>query len=92
MLRRNEIQDPMEAQEVRAVRVKPTDALAIEEVLRRARQIHRQHGGVFGYDFEDWAQAWSELPQNGIQPQLALAGENLPALISEMREGLGPCC
>ena len=29
-------------------------AVKIEDVLRRAREIHRQHGGVFGYDFEDW--------------------------------------
>jgi hypothetical protein len=25
----------------------------IEEIFRRAQEIHREHGGVFGYDFED---------------------------------------
>ena len=37
------------------------DEFRIEEILRRARQIHREHGGFFGYDFDDWAQAWAEL-------------------------------
>jgi len=41
------------------------DAFMIEEILRRAREIHREHGGIFGYDFEDWTQAWRELPQGG---------------------------
>jgi hypothetical protein len=30
----------------------------IEGILRRARQIHREHGGVFGYDWDDWMEAW----------------------------------
>jgi hypothetical protein len=34
------------------------DALNITEVVRRAHEIHRQHGGLFGYDYEDWVQAW----------------------------------
>lgn len=32
----------------------------IEVVLRRARQIHREHGGVFGYDWDDWMEAWQQ--------------------------------
>lgn len=64
MLQRTEIQDPMEAPEMRAASPQARDALKIEEILRRAREIHRQHGGIFGYDFEDWVQAWSELPEN----------------------------
>ncbi len=39
----------------------------IEEILRRARQIHREHGGFFGYDFDDWAQAWAELPLTALR-------------------------
>jgi hypothetical protein len=39
------------------------DGLNIDEILRRAREIHHEHGGVFGYDFEDWLQAWEELPE-----------------------------
>jgi hypothetical protein len=38
------------------------DGLKIDDILRRAQEIHREHGGVFGYDFEDWLQAWEELP------------------------------
>ena len=45
------------------------DGFRIEEILRRAYQIHREHGGMFGYDFEDWAQAWNELPAEA-GPQL----------------------
>jgi len=37
------------------------DALQIEEVLNRAHEIHRGHGGLFGYDLEDWLEAEREL-------------------------------
>jgi hypothetical protein len=30
----------------------------IEVVLRRAYKIHREHGGIFGYDWDDWIEAW----------------------------------
>jgi hypothetical protein len=30
----------------------------IEAIVRRARQIHREHGGIFGYDLDDWNEAW----------------------------------
>lgn len=30
----------------------------IEVILRRAYQIHREHGGIFGYDLDDWIEAW----------------------------------
>jgi len=38
-------------------------AWQIEEVLNRAHQIHRAHGGLFGYDLEDWLQAERELAE-----------------------------
>jgi Protein of unknown function (DUF2934) len=38
-----------------------SEALQIEEVLNRAHKIHRAHGGLFGYDLEDWLQAEREL-------------------------------
>ena len=38
-----------------------SEALKIEEVLNRAHEIHRAHGGLFGYDLEDWLQAEREL-------------------------------
>jgi len=64
MLQWNEIWDPKETPEMPATSPQTRDALVLEDILRRARKIHRQHGGVFGYDFEDWAQAWSELPES----------------------------
>ena len=33
-------------------------AKGIEAILSRARQIHREHGGLFGYDLDDWIEAW----------------------------------
>jgi|HubBroStandDraft_6_1064221.scaffolds.fasta_scaffold2948822_1 hypothetical protein len=33
-------------------------AKGIEAIVRRARQIHREHGGLFGYDLDDWVEAW----------------------------------
>ncbi len=37
------------------------EAMQIEKVLNRAHEIHRAHGGLFGYDLEDWLQAEREL-------------------------------
>ena len=39
------------------------DGLKIEEILRRAQKIRRERGGMLEYDFEDWLQAWRELPE-----------------------------
>ena len=54
---------------------KATHAFSIEEIVRRAHQIHRQHGGFFGYDFEDWVQAWRDLPQTAKGTQLEQLSE-----------------
>jgi len=35
----------------------------IEKLLNRAHEIHRSHGGLFGYDLEDWLQAERELAE-----------------------------
>lgn len=92
MLRRNEIQESMEAHEVRAAGVEPTDALKIEEVLRRAREIHRNHGGMFGYDFEDWAQAWSAEPEDSRRRERGLVnGVSAELMIANARKALEPC-
>lgn len=63
----------METAEMRAASPHTSEALKIEEILRRAREIHRQHGGMFSYDFEDWVQAWSTRPErsSGTEPELA---------------------
>jgi hypothetical protein len=38
-----------------------SEVLRIEEVMNRAHEIHRSHGGLIGYDLEDWLQAEREL-------------------------------
>jgi hypothetical protein len=37
------------------------EPMKIEMVMYRAHEIHRAHGGLFGYDLEDWLQAEREL-------------------------------
>ena len=75
MLQRNEIQNPKEAPEVHPAIPEAADALKIEEVLRRAHEIHRRHGGIFGYDFEDWAEAWGILSADSSQTNFEPAAE-----------------
>jgi len=68
------------------------DEFRIEEVLRRARQIHREHGGFFGYDFDDWAQAWAELPLIAGQAEVQGAAEDeAESVPAREREALEPC-
>src|SRR5438309_439767 len=39
----------------------------IEDVLRRAQQIHKQQGAFWGYGFDDWARAWRDTSQADSQ-------------------------
>jgi hypothetical protein len=61
---------------MRAANPEANDGLKIEEILRRAQEIHRERGGVFGYNFEDWLQAWGELPERGSRRELELIEAN----------------
>jgi hypothetical protein len=67
-----EMNDRFKTQDLRAADPEANDGPKIEEILRRAQEIHREHGGVFGFDFEDWLQAWGELPQRGSRRELEL--------------------
>jgi len=92
MLEGNEIRDAMQA----AVMILPIPeaegAVKIEDVLRRAREIHRHHGGMFGYDFEDWVQAWSDLPASNGRTKLELAEEMAPEVAAnDTEEGCESC-
>lgn len=61
----------------------------IESIVRRAREIHRRHGGIFGYDYEDWTQAWME---SGGRPNLQLSSENgLELMLGREGEVLTSC-
>jgi hypothetical protein len=75
-----------------ATQPRARDEFRIEEILRRARQIHREHGGFFGYDFDDWAQAWAETPRTAVRTEVQSVGakeaESVPV---REREVLEPC-
>ena len=71
---------------------KVTDAFRIEEIVRRAHQIHREHGGFFGYDFEDWVLAWRDLPQKASGKQMEHVNEHSSGFVPGQRSGiLEPC-
>jgi RND family efflux transporter MFP subunit len=53
----------------------------IEEIRRRARQIHRERGGFWGYDFDDWSLAWGEISQTRRQSEKELEDENAIGLL-----------
>jgi len=84
VLQHNEIRNVDETPGMLAAGFHAQESLKIEEVLRRAREIHRRHGGVFGYDFEDWAEAWRELPQIGNTSEMHFAAENGVELLSQL--------
>jgi hypothetical protein len=59
----NEAHDHFETQNMYGANPDTNQMAKIEEIFRRAREIHRERGGVFGYDLEEWLQAWGELPE-----------------------------
>ena len=63
MLSHDEVAEQIESQETIFTEHEVGEALQIEEVLNRAYEIRRAHGGLFGYDLEDWLQAERELAE-----------------------------
>ena len=63
MFSHNRVGGRIELQEVIFDENAVSEAVQIEEVLNRAHEIHRAHGGLIGYDLEDWLQAERELAQ-----------------------------
>jgi hypothetical protein len=84
VLQHNEIREGKERPGIHPAGFQTGDSLKIEEILRRAREIHRQHGGVFCSDFEDWSQAWMELPQSASGPEPQFAAENDAEFLQEL--------
>lgn len=61
MFASHKIRSERESQEARLENLAVENARTIENLLRRAHEIHREHGGILGYDLEDWLQAEREL-------------------------------
>jgi hypothetical protein len=61
MILHNELEGQIESPEVISNRNASGEALQIEKVMNRAHKIHRAHGGLIGYDLEDWLQAEREV-------------------------------
>jgi len=61
MLSHNKVSEIIESQVVTFDEETVHEASQIEEILNLAYEIHRSHGGLFGYDLEDWLQAQREL-------------------------------
>jgi hypothetical protein len=48
---------------------KPQHTHSLNEVQRRAYQVHQRHGGVYGgYTLEDWLEAEHELDEEDNSP------------------------
>lgn len=47
-----------------------SEASQIEQIMNRAHEIHRAHGGLLGYDLEDWLEAERELVERNRPGQL----------------------
>jgi hypothetical protein len=75
MSSQNEVHDKFETKDMRGANLEVNDAMKIEKILRRAKEIHRERGGVLGYDFEEWLQAWNELPTEGAEANGAASRE-----------------
>jgi hypothetical protein len=84
-------QGQIEVQERAAIGPQAQGGVEIEKIILRARQIHREHGGIFGYDFDDWARAWSE-PHGSSHNKSEGAFESIKELAPELKkEVFEPC-
>jgi hypothetical protein len=70
MLSHEEVAEKIESQEMTFSENAVGEAMQIEEVLNRAYEIRRAHGGLFGYDLEDWLQAERELAERNRTTKL----------------------
>lgn len=98
MLQESELLDGIELTAVAPAGAETFSALDIEEVMRRARQLHRQHGGIFGYDFDDWALAWAATPEPKVpsgaryRDELRDRGELNPTIKLQTKEDFCESC
>ena len=91
MLIASEAQGAIEVREPVAIEPQARGGVEIEKIILRARRIHREHGGLFGYDFDDWARAWSE-PQGSSPNESEAASENAKKSVPTLnRDVFEPC-
>jgi hypothetical protein len=94
MRSQNEINDRFETQDIRVANPEAHDGLRIEEIRRRAQELHRESGGLIGYDFEDWLQAWRELAEIGsrreLEPYEAKGAGSMRALVIRSGDSSSP--
>jgi hypothetical protein len=61
---------------------RPPMSSTIEGIMNRASEIHRAHGGLIGYDLEDWLEAEHEMFEKNrpehFQSEEAVHQEPLP--------------
>jgi hypothetical protein len=78
MILDNEVASQIELQEVISKRNVVSEAFQIEAVMNLAYEIHRDRGGLIGYDLEDWQQAERELIERN-RPEFLQAEETAHA-------------
>jgi hypothetical protein len=60
----NKAHDGFETKDMREARPEANELVKIEKILRRAKEIHHERGGLLGYDLEAWLEAWDELARD----------------------------
>ena len=64
------------------MRNRPPMSSTIEGIMNRAHKIHRVHGGLIGYDLDDWLEAEHELfgknRSEHFQPEETVHKDPLP--------------
>ena len=64
MSSQNKVHDGFETKDMREARPEANELVKIEKILRRAKEIHHERGGLLGYDLEAWLEAWDELARD----------------------------
>jgi len=85
MLLDNKLAESIEWQDVIFSGDAVSEALHIEDVLNRAHEIHRAHGGLFGYDLDDWLQAERELFERNRPDDFRLSRDDEKATTGEVK-------
>jgi hypothetical protein len=91
MLTANTTLGQIEIEEPAAIGPQAYGGIEIEKIILRARQIHRERGGLFGYNFDDWARAWSESRGSSRDAREAASENGKEPVPKLKREVFEPC-